>query len=276
MFVQLFVVIRRFDWRRSATFCLELGTCGRYLSREVPRLRQRGVRCQAHAVMRFARTASWTRPTRTSRSTRAGGATTATTTTRTSCRTGIPTSAERAMLAQVVERNQADGQGTRSRLPHRHQRRRRQLLRDLPREGEARPAAAALPRGRRLELAAGGQQHREAGRRARARPAHRGRRLARDEGPAARLLQGAGAAPRHAAGSRVLRRPVQLRGAARVQVHPDRRQLLDRVRARAARVALSRLRPAPAEGHPSPVRARGRSRPSRRRTSSPTSCTTAS
>ena len=63
-----------------------------------------------------------------------------------------------------------------------------------------------LPRRRRLELAAGGQQHREAGRRARPRPAHRGRRLAGDAGPAARVLQGAGAAPRHAAGSRVLRR----------------------------------------------------------------------
>jgi hypothetical protein len=34
-------------------------------------------------------------------------------------------------------------------------------------------------------------------------------------GPPARVLQGAGAAPGHAAGSRVLRRPLQLRREAR-------------------------------------------------------------
>ena len=157
-------------------------------------------------------------------------------------------------LAPTIEEIKRHGRGRDARLHHRHERRRRQLLRHVPGEGEVRAAAADLSRRRRLEFAGGGQQHREAGRRARPRPAHRSDRLAGDARPAARVLQGAGAARRHAAGPCFLRGAVQLRREARLQVHPHRRELFDRVRARADRVALPRLGPAPAARHPSPLR----------------------
>ena len=68
------------------------------------------------------------------------------------------------------------------------------------------------------------------------------------------FFKAAGAAPRYAAGSRLFRRALQLRREARRQVHPDRRQLFDRMRARAARVALPRVRSAAAQRYPPPLR----------------------
>ena len=73
----------------------------------------------------------------------------------------------RAAAGEGGRGDQTGRQGPGPRLPHRPQRRRRQLLRDVPRQGKARPAPAAASRGCRLEFAAGRQQHREAGRRAR-------------------------------------------------------------------------------------------------------------
>ena len=181
----------------------------------------------------------------------------------------------RAPVGEGSRGDQTGRQGAGPRLRHRPQWRRGQLLRDLPRQGEARPASAALPRRCRLELAAGGQQHREAGGRARARPAHRGRGLARDAGSAARVLQGPGPAPRHAAGSRVLRRAVQLRGEARRQVHPDRAPTT-RPSAFANRSSGTTTRPICASSRTFTADSgRFPSRPSRWPTSSPTSCTTA-
>ena len=144
------------------------------------------------------------------------------------------------------------GQGLR--LHHRHERRHRQLVPDLPGQGGVRAAPAGLPRRRRVELPGSRQQHREAGGQARAGPLHRGHRLGGDAGPAARVLQGR--ACRTSTRRRITRSSPRCTSSrtSTIQVHPDRSQLLHRVRAQSDRVDVLPVRRDPAPRHPSAIR----------------------